>query len=174
MARQPLLGAARRSGQATFPRAREEEEERKEKERERNAGQAGSHPDFFVVTESESENPPGSAPPPFQKNGASDATRCSRKSQKTKSIRLPCKLPNLDECVAFALSRKISESDARQQLEEWELSGGYDGLGNPILNWKQKLVAFRNSANLPSDKRAKRNGSERESYKPRKKTVCDI
>jgi hypothetical protein len=160
--------------------------EQKEKERAQardGAGQAGSHPDFFVVTESESQTPHSSAPTPIQSNGASDATldRHSRarvvtrsRKPRVKSIRLPCELPDQDECVEFALSRNISEIDAKEQLEEWQLSGGYDGVGNPILNWKQKLVAFRNSGNLPSDKRAKRNGSSNHRHTPKQKGFCDI
>jgi hypothetical protein len=134
----------------------------------RDAGQAGALPHLFSVTESESQTSHSSGPPPIHSNGASNATldRHSRASVATrcrnsrvKSAKVPCELPSLDEFVEFALSRKIGESDAKEQFEEWQLNGGHDGAGNPILSWKGKLVAFKNSANLPSDKRARRNCS---------------
>jgi hypothetical protein len=78
---------------------------------------------------------------------------------KNRRAKVPCDLPSLDEFVKYALSKNISERDAREQFEAWEASEGYDGAGNPILRWKGKLVDFRNSHNLPSHKRALRNGS---------------
>ncbi len=61
--------------------------------------------------------------------------------------------------ASYAASNGISGEDARALFGQWETGEWHDGAGNRICNWKQKLLTFRDSGYLPSQKRA-RNGHE--------------
>ncbi len=70
-----------------------------------------------------------------------------------------------EQFLDYGLSKGISKQDCRELFEEWEAGDWYDGKGNPIASPTQKLLRFRNSGWLPSQKRAqnqKNSGREEE------------
>ena len=154
-----------------------EQKEREERADARDAGQAGALPQSFpFVTESESVHNP--APSALGVSGKNNGVRDSgkaRKEHRRAKANTPCVPPPLEEFVAYALSIDISEQDAREQWEEWQANEWHDGNDTPIRHWTGKLVAFRNSANLPSHKRARKNGANGSAnyQQPRKERALD-
>lgn len=139
-----------------------------------NAGQAGSFPNLFPVTESESEKPPGSAHPPFRKNGASASTldRPNKQTKKNSST-LQSKIPDIEEFVAHGLARGGSDQDCRDLYQIWIDNDWCDGFGNKIIRWKGKLTTFIKKKFMPSDQ-GRWNSNSAGTFTPKKKGFVEI
>ncbi len=62
------------------------------------------------------------------------------------------KPPTLEDIQAYCLERN-NNLNAKAFYDYFTVSGWIDGKGNPVKNWKQKIITWENHQTKPADKR---------------------